>query len=137
MLLNMEQQIAACTGGEKVLYLHDTSELRNTRQLLSSSPDIVWRCAKSALVDHVSRGHDVAARKLAVEAHAHEAVRPQQREQDAPAGRGVREMMQHTHRLDHVKGPADRVEFVDVCLTIFDVFQAKLVCFSLSVGEAG
>ena len=71
-------------------------------------------------------GYHGLPRAFAVKSDAHLSVRPQQRQQHAPAGPRIGEVMQHAVRLDQIEGAADAPERHDVRLRIGDVRQAEL-----------
>jgi hypothetical protein len=79
----------------------------------------------------------VAARKLAVEAHAHESTRPQDRDQHPPAFERIGEMVQHAASLDEIEGLADRPQLQNIGLRISQTGQSQRARLSLRIAEAG
>src|SRR5262249_29348326 len=83
-LLDMKQQVAALAGAEEIVGFGNAVE-RRVEQVLPAAADVVRGGAVALLENEGAGGHDVTACELAVEAHMHEAARPQQPQQDAPA----------------------------------------------------
>ena len=81
---------------------------RRVEQILPAAADVGGRGRVAALGDEGARRHHVAAAELAVKAEMHDAARPQQREQDAPAFERIGHVMQHAAGVDHVEAAADR-----------------------------
>src|SRR5215831_919083 len=82
--LDMKQQIPALAGAEEIAGLGNAVE-RRVEQVLPRAADVLRGRAIALRGDEIAGGNDSTACQLAVEAHAHEAARPQQRQQGAPA----------------------------------------------------
>src|SRR5262249_20923772 len=121
-LLDMKQQVAALAGAEEIAGLGNVLE-RRVQQVLPATPNVIRGGAIAVLENEGAGGNDPTACELAVEAHAHEAARPQQSEQDAPACHRFRKMMQYPGGIDQVERPLDRSELEDVGLGVLDLFR--------------
>src|SRR5262249_58481162 len=100
-LLDMKQQVAALAGAEEIVGLGNAVE-RRVEQVLPAAADIVRGGAVALLTNEGADGHDVTACEFAVEAHMHEAARPQQPQQDAPARRRIRQVKQYPAGLRQI-----------------------------------
>src|SRR5262245_4066800 len=78
-LLDMKQQVAALAGAEEIAGLGNAVE-RRVEQVLPAAADVVRGGAIALLENEGAGSNDVTACELAVEAHMHEAARPQQRQ---------------------------------------------------------
>ena len=117
---------------KKSAYLASAAQ-RRCQQLLAAAADIGCGRVKATLGDELAGGDNIGAAELAVQSDAHQSARPQQREQLAPAGRRIGQMMQHAARFDDIERSADRSERQDIGLRIFDVLQTELAGLALRV----
>src|SRR5262249_42997925 len=136
VFLDMEQQVAALAGAEEIAGLGNVLE-RRVQQVLPAAADVVRGRAIALLENEGAGGNDPTACELAVEAHAHEAARPQQSEQDAPACHRFRKMMQYPGGIDQVERPLDRSELEDVGLGVLDLFRQGRGRLPLGVAKTG
>ena len=65
----------------------------------------------------------------------HQPAGPQQRQQNAPAVKWVRHVMQYAAGFDDIEAASDRCKLKDIGLRIFDVFQPEFARFSLGITE--
>src|SRR5438876_10328910 len=106
MLLDVEQEIAALAGAEKIPGLGNSLKGR-VQEVLATAANIVHRAAVALLRDELARGGNVMPSELTIESHMHETARPQQAEQRAPARQWIRQMMQHSAYLDQIERSVD------------------------------
>src|SRR5262245_60080914 len=135
-LLDMKQQVAALAGAEEIAGLGDAVE-RRIEQVLPAATDVVRGGAIALLDNEGAGGNDVTARELAVEAHMHEAARPQQRQQDAPACHRFRKVMQYPAGLDQIERSLDRSKLEDVGLSVLDFLSQRRRRLPFGVAKAG
>ena len=117
--VHVKEKIAALARREEIGEARDARK-RRCEKLLPAATDVVGRCVEFALGDEGARGRDVAAAGIAVERKMHQAARPQQREQDAPAGERIRHVMQYAACIDHVEAAVDRSEIENIRLRVVD-----------------
>ena len=98
-----------------------TPAMRRVEQVLPAAADLGRGCAIAAFGDEGARRRQVAAAEFAVKAEMHDAARPQQRQQDAPAFDRIGHVMQHAGDVDHVEAAADRAKLEDVGLAAYSM----------------
>src|SRR5215510_14945940 len=136
----MEQQIATLAGREEIAvfrYIAQHRALIATQDILPAAPDVSGALAIAALGNEGARGADILARERAVEADMHEAARPQQREQRAPALRPVAHVMEHAAHFDQIKAAPKCGELQDIGLRIVDMVEMNRARLADGVTEAG
>src|SRR6516162_6147218 len=104
--LNMEQQITALAGGEKIARLRGLFEGR-AQQLLPAAANVFRRWLKALLRNKSPGGDNMSPRELAVEADSNETARPEQRQQRSPARKRVGKVVQYPACIDQIERPAD------------------------------
>src|SRR5262245_15042859 len=134
--LDMEQQIAALAGAEEIAGLGNAVE-RRVEQVLPAAADVVRGGAIALLANEGARGNDVTACELAIEAHPHEAARPQQRQQNAPARDRIRKVMQYPAGIDQIERSLDRPDLENVGLGVGDSLRQGRGRLPLGVAKAG
>ena len=99
VLLHVKQKVAAAACAEEVSRGNDVAEFRAAGdESLPALPDVSGGCAVALFGDKGAGLYDLRACDLAVEADHHESSRPQQREEHAPSGERIGEVMQNTGR---------------------------------------
>src|SRR5262249_28662668 len=121
---------------EKIAGLGNAVE-RRVEQVLPAAADVVRGGAIALLANEGARGNDVTACELAVKAHTHEAARPQQSQQDAPARHRFRKVMQYPAGIDQVERSLERSEVEDVGLSGLDPFRQRRGRLPLGVPKTG
>src|SRR5882757_8646215 len=144
VLLHMEAQVAAAAHVVEIRRLPEPADIAALgfgNNLLTEAADVVGARAIAALGNQATHVDDMLAAERAVEAEIHEAARPQQLEQNAPAGERIVKVVQHAASLDHIerapKRVSKRAELEDVGLRIFDVGDRKLAGLAHGIAEAG
>src|SRR5262245_46289834 len=135
-LLDMKQQVAALAGAEEIAGLGNALE-RRVQQLLPAAADVVRGRVVALLANEGAGGNDLTACELAVEAHPHEAARPQQRQQNAPARHRIREVMQYPAGIDQIERSRDRPDLENVGLGVGDSLRQRRGRLPLGVAKAG
>src|SRR5262245_12355244 len=134
--LDMKQQVAALAGAEEIAGLGNALE-RRVQQLLPAAAAVVRGRAVALLANESAGGNDLTACDLAVEAHPHEAARPQQRQQNAPARDRIRKVMQYPAGIDQIERSLDRPDLENVGLGVGDSLRQRRGRLPLSVAKAG
>src|SRR5262245_54523487 len=139
MLHDIKQQIATSAHAVKVPERFDELPTRVVdipHDFLTEFPNVAWRGSIAALCRERASLHNTLPRRLAVKANAHLAVGLQQREQHAPSGRRLREVMQYADGLDAIEGAPNGCQFQNVRLRIFDIVQTKVTSAPSGVSQA-
>src|SRR5262245_39339722 len=95
VLLHVETKVAAAAHVVEVGRLPEPADMREVAvdEILPEPADVVGGAAIAALLDQLAHRHDVGPAERAVEPEIHEAARPQQREQHAPARERIVEVV--------------------------------------------
>src|SRR5262249_2664797 len=111
VLLDMEAQVAAAAHVVEIRRLPEPAEigaLAFGNKLLTEAADVLGARSIAALGNQAAHVDDMLAAKRAVEAEIHEAARPQQIDEHAPAGERIVEVMQHAAGLDDIERLPER-----------------------------
>src|SRR6185437_5832719 len=106
----MKKQVATFAHGVEIAqppHLAAQCPVRKRQDGLASAPYVVSGGPIAVLGNETARRIYLGAREAAVEADRHDAARPQQRQENAPAPQRVGEVMQHAARLDQVEAASD------------------------------
>ena len=138
MLLNVEQQIATFGDREKILPLRHRFQQRvvGGHDVRPAAADAVRIRPVAALGDQRAGRDDVLARRFAIKSDLHDAARPQQRQQNPPAGPRIGEMMQDAGRVDEIELSPERAQHHDVGLRELDVGGVEIFRHALGVAQA-
>src|SRR5262245_30148489 len=128
VLLDMEAQVAAAAHVVEIRRLPEPADigaLAFGNKLLTEAADVHGARSIAAFGNQATHVDDVFAAKRAVEPEIHEAARPQQVDEHAPARERIIEMVQHATGLDDIERLPQSAELEDIGLRIVDVGDRK------------